>query len=301
LAGIIASVLVPLLGLHYSNAQKQKEMNKGFLELGIKILSDAPSAKNRPLRKWAVALVNSNSSIKLPDDAEKVLLDDLPLVSHEYHGLSKAALANLESEGLTLGVSVSRFNGELDYEILKGRGIRFAYIKLTEGTAIRNTMAERHAEQFGRRGIAVGFYHFLHLTRDSSQEVANFVSALQATTWQLPPAIDCERWNSSIANYADLVYEFATIVENKTGIRPAIYVTTKFANEHLDSRFAKFPLFIARYVEDDSPGEPELPNFWHEYMFWHLAHDSEDSVFHGLDVAAYRGPKAISDFRGNPP
>jgi lysozyme len=294
LASVIASILIPLLGLYYSNQQKEKEINKDFLELGIKILSDTPSDKNIALRKWAVDLINTSSTIQIPPEAETVLLDKLPIFSFNDKGISKSALLNIESKGLVLGVLLSKLNDNVNYQLLKERKIQFSYIRLTQGISKKDEFAERHAQQLDSIGVHIGFYHFFVPTDDPKLQAENFIHQLKTIKWQLAPVIDCEEMSSKIpSDYANRVYEFANIIKSKTGVVPIIYVSSKFANEHLDQRFSEFPLFIARYIGSDVPATPELPKFWKKYMFWHIGDHSEDTALENLNVGAYNGEKPL--------
>ena len=64
IAGVISSVLIPLLGLYYTSRDKEREVSKGFVEIATKILSDKPSDENKPLRQWAIALIDNYSAVR---------------------------------------------------------------------------------------------------------------------------------------------------------------------------------------------------------------------------------------------
>src|SRR5947209_398230 len=80
LAGLISSVAIPSVGLWLgyiqkdkevalANTQKNQEIEKGYVELGIRILSDPPTPESEELRKWAVKLVNAHTKVLLDGKA----------------------------------------------------------------------------------------------------------------------------------------------------------------------------------------------------------------------------------------
>jgi PAN domain len=112
IAAVSAAIFIPLVGFSFTNAQKDreiastraqkdleiasadnrtkieqaqkvKELGKGFIELGTKILSDQPTPKNEPLRGWAIDVINHyvDPDVKIPMDVQNDLLRKVPLPS----------------------------------------------------------------------------------------------------------------------------------------------------------------------------------------------------------------------------
>lgn len=79
LSALVASVAIPLLGLYYTNQQKDRELGKNFIELGINILSEKPIPETKPLRGWAIDLVNQYAEVKIPEPVRQALLTDQSL------------------------------------------------------------------------------------------------------------------------------------------------------------------------------------------------------------------------------
>lgn len=48
ISGVLSSILIPLVGFYYAEKQKDKEIDKGFVELGIKICPKIRSRKTSP-------------------------------------------------------------------------------------------------------------------------------------------------------------------------------------------------------------------------------------------------------------
>lgn len=86
-AGVISSILIPLVIAYFTYTQKNKENDansllkdkeiaKSYIELGTKILSTTPdsSMSDTSLRSWAVVLINHYSEIKLPAQVKQDLI-----------------------------------------------------------------------------------------------------------------------------------------------------------------------------------------------------------------------------------
>ena len=58
-----------------------------------------------------------------------------------------------------LGIDVSKFQGDIDWEVLKDQGISFAYIKATEGSGHVDTRLDANYQGARESGILYGFYH----------------------------------------------------------------------------------------------------------------------------------------------
>src|SRR6266404_2821106 len=84
-AGVISSIAIPLLVMYFSHAEKTKEINRGFVELAIKILSQPATDEQKSLRMWAISLINHYSEVQLPIDAIAALQVQ-PIVTGKLSG-----------------------------------------------------------------------------------------------------------------------------------------------------------------------------------------------------------------------
>jgi type IV secretory pathway VirB4 component len=101
----ISVLVIPIIVAYYGNLiqermhDKQLEENKTalkveeennknqlaneYIKLAINILKDKPSENNKELRTWAVAVVNKYSDIKLSENTQKSLIEEIPLTFFE--------------------------------------------------------------------------------------------------------------------------------------------------------------------------------------------------------------------------
>src|SRR5918996_6642155 len=90
------------------------------------------------------------------------------------------------------GIDVSHFQGEVDWQAVAGAGVRFAFIKATEGVADIDPCFRQNWQDSRAAGLLRGAYHFLHPNLDAGQQAAHFLSVVRLDDDALPPALDIE-------------------------------------------------------------------------------------------------------------
>lgn len=90
------------------------------------------------------------------------------------------------------GIDVSHHQGLITWGRLPRQGVRFAYIKASEGGDLRDPMFRAAARQAHEAGLAVGAYHYFTLCRPGAVQAANFIDAIAEAPTDLPPAVDLE-------------------------------------------------------------------------------------------------------------
>ncbi len=131
------------------------------------------------------------------------------------------------------GVDVSHYQGEIDWQALRAGGVRFAYIKATEGARFRDPRFAENWRRSGEAGIPRGAYHFFSMCKPGAEQAANFIAAIPDGDRSLPHALDAEQMEacSNGQPVADPVAEmqaFLDAVERRFGRRPLVYATREF-------------------------------------------------------------------------
>ncbi|RFU86749.1 lysozyme [Streptomyces triticagri] len=187
----------------------------------------------------------------------------------------------LPPEGLaatTEGVDVSGHQGNVDWPALWNSGVKWAYVKATEGTYYQN-------EYFGQQyngsydiGMIRGAYHFATPDSASGAAQANYFVD-HGGGWSkdgktLPGVLDIE-WNPygatcyglSQSAMVDWIRDFTNTYKARTGRDAVIYTATSWWTE-CTGNYAGFgatnPLWVARYAE--APGT--LPAGWDFHTMW---------------------------------
>ncbi len=144
--------------------------------------------------------------------------------------------------GERYGIDVSEHQGRINWKSVRRDGIRFAYIKATEGgDFVDNNFATNWAAA-GLAGIDRGAYHFFTLCAAGSRQAENWLRVLRSESGILPPAVDLELAGNcserpALATMDRELGTFLSIVAARTHVQPILYVGHDFA-----ARYAASPL-----------------------------------------------------------
>ncbi len=152
-----------------------------------------------------------------------------------------------------LGLDVSHHQLPLDWRAAKAQGIRFTYIKATEGTDWIDPAYRGHQKGARAQGIVVGAYHFFTFCSDPGSQAAHFLSTLDLRPGDLVPAVDveqggnCDREMDPRTMRGD-VGIFTDIVARAIGREPIVYTTQGFYWRNFRGGFGNSPLWIRNVV-----------------------------------------------------
>ena len=162
------------------------------------------------------------------------------------------------------GIDVSHFQGAVDWPAVAASGVRFAFIKATDGV---DDIDPRFAQNWAgakSAGIVRGAYHFFRPGFDAQQQAAHFQRVVAMNDQDLPPALDVEvtdglgppALQAGIRTWLDSV-------QAAFRCTPIIYTDPSFWRENVAADFSAYPLWLACYA-----AEPEVPASWPALTFW---------------------------------
>ncbi|TQM84284.1 lysozyme [Saccharothrix saharensis] len=202
------------------------------------------------------------------------------------------------------GMDVSSHQGDVDWPHWWNQGMRFAYVKATEGTGYVNPKYGQQYDGSYQVGMVRGAYHFALPDRSDGAAQANYFvdhgGGWSADGRTLPGALDVEYNPYSDDKCYGLtpeamvawVRQFAETYQARTGRWPMIYTSTSWwdmCTGRLGDFTATNPLWVARYAE--SVGT--LPHRWSAHSIWqHTSTPIDQNLFNGtMDdlVALARG------------
>src|SRR5664279_6433410 len=90
------------------------------------------------------------------------------------------------------GIDVSKFQGDINWNSVADSGVKFAYIKASEGGDHLDERFQANWDGAKAAGIQRGAYHFVYWCRPPMEEMANFEQAAPVDPDALPPVLDVE-------------------------------------------------------------------------------------------------------------
>ena len=171
-----------------------------------------------------------------------------------------------------LGIDVSHFQQDVNWDEIKAAKISFTYIKATQSTGFEDPKFKKNWQGAKTAGLYRGAYHFYLSDKDAAQQAENFLKVVsQLEKGDMPPALDLEelgmKGNVSKEKLQEGALLWLKTVEDKLGITPIVYADLSFANTYLDNpELGKYALWIAEYGTQT----PQVPQTWKDkgWMIW---------------------------------
>lgn len=186
------------------------------------------------------------------------------------------------------GVDVSHYQGEIDWEMLAGQGISFAFVKATEGSSWRDPLFEANLNGAESAGLRVGAYHFFSFDSAPETQAENFIAAVPET--DLPPAVDLEFYGSykNAPPDAEAVQKnlalLLSLLSEHYGQRPIVYTTMRCYRLYLKGWNGEYDLWIRDILRQPALAEGETWTFWQYSPKGRLAGFSGEEPFIDLNV-----------------
>lgn len=168
------------------------------------------------------------------------------------------------------GLDIARHQGSVDFAAVRAEGVRFVFIKGTEGKDYLDPNFRDNWRRAGAAGLARGVYHFMTWCSLASQQAAWFVANMPNDPDALPPVLDLE-WNNHSScknkfNREDVLEKVRVMLaamEAHTGKLPIIYTDINFHHDILEGE--NFPnTFWLR----STAAEPQHKYRGRNWTFW---------------------------------
>ena len=193
-----------------------------------------------------------------------------------------------------LGIDLSHHNGNVNWNEIKKSGVKFTFIKLTEGMTYYDGNAKdydinKNIKDAIANDIIVSYYHFARFgrttnpTTDGINDATNFITHLNNLSGlygkpKLPVVLDLEEdcfnkedsynWgqiskpNASINEYTKA---FISKME-ASNYKIMIYCRTDLVQKWNLTNYSKYPFWVARYMDlrknNPEVEEPNIPKEW---------------------------------------
>lgn len=200
------------------------------------------------------------------------------------------------------GVDVSRYQGQIDWEILASNDISFAFIKATEGSSHVDSCFSYNYEEAHKTGLRIGAYHFFSYDSEGQTQADHYIAVVEKTDGMLPPVIDLEFYGDKEQNppAQDQVRQELTVMlgrlEEYYGMKPIIYATEKSYKLYLADAFQEYDIWIRNVITS-----PRLSDR-REWTFWQYTNRGKLEGYQGdekyIDMNVFRG--SSEDFLNYP-
>ena len=196
----------------------------------------------------------------------------------------------LEShKGKSIGLDVSEFQGEIDWELTKtlenSYALDFVFIRATAGMDKVDRKFDYNWLEAKNNKLIRGAYHYYRPNENSIDQANFFIKTVQLHKGDLPPVLDIEKLpkNQSMKNLKLGLNRWLKVVEAHYKVKPIIYTGEKYYNDFLKDDFKDYLFWIANY------------NFYREkigddWLFWQFTEKATVSGIKGnVDVNIYNG------------
>ena len=155
------------------------------------------------------------------------------------------------TSGMTFGVDVSSYQENTDFAKLKSQGVKFAYIKATEGSNHVDVSFSYKWRDAADAGVPVGAYHYFSYESSGKKQAYNFIDTVgKLQKGKLIPAVDMELTLAEKDNPPDKdevvknLKEFLTELEKEYKVKPMIYAQKDYFDKYLNDDFKDYPRWV---------------------------------------------------------
>ena len=192
-----------------------------------------------------------------------------------------------KNEFTEIGIDVSRWQGDIDFEALKEAGVEFIIIRV--GTAdgiggdyVLDSKFKQNIEGANKVGIPVGIYFYSYAdTKERAVADANWIlEQIEGYDVDLPIAFDWENWsfyndfNLSFFGLTDMANSFLCVFVN-AGYEGMLYSSKNYLERiWLDTNY---PIWLAHYTSQT--------NYEGDFDFWQLCNNGRvDGIDGDVDI-----------------
>ena len=181
-----------------------------------------------------------------------------PVVTTDFIDIVK----NYKNENTKIGLDVSHWQGNIDFQKVKDAGVEFVYIRIGRGNGIgkefvMDSKFKQNIEGFNKVGIPVGLYFYTYAAskKDAIKEAKWIVENIKDYKVDLEIAFDWENWSF----YRDFNLSFYELTEvakafnkelNKHNYQGMLYSSKNY----LENMWFEvdFPVWLAHYTKQTS-------------------------------------------------
>jgi lysozyme len=177
-----------------------------------------------------------------------------------------AAVPGCRTGTVTPGIDVSYYQQTIDWPKVRRAGIRFAFIRVSDGATLRDTMFATNWAEARRAGVVRGAYQFFRPDQSAVAQADLMIAAMHDLARDdLPPVLDLEiDGGLPTPTLVARAQVWLDRVREKLGVEPILYTGNDLWRNGGAEPLATQSLWIAHYTS----GCPMLPSPWTRWTFW---------------------------------
>lgn len=214
-----------------------------------------------------------NTTSTKPTEPSKTLFEDV--------------VANYKTENTRIGIDVSKWQGDIDFNAIKEAGVEFIIIRVggTRGTNKEyfvDETFEQNIKKANELGIDVGiyFYSYANSNEHAKRDAKWVIEQIKPYKVTLPIAFDWENWNSfndynlSFFGLTDMAHTFLDTIK-EAGYEGLLYSSKNYLERIWLP--TKYDTWLAHYTTKT--------NYEGDYKFWQLCDDGRvDGINGAVDI-----------------
>ena len=218
---------------------------------------------------------NNSTSTKKPS-----VVKDMKYVTNKY-----------KNDSTMIGIDVSRWQGDIDYEKVKADGVEFVMMRIGVNSAAKgdtsiDSFYKKNIENAKKAGLKVGvyFYSSATTTKRAYEHAMWVVDTLDGLELDFPIAYDWENWEYfmeyeiNLHTFNECFHIFAKTLEG-FGYDVMLY-SSKFYLENIWTNKYNHPVWLAHYTSDT--------NYKGDYIMWQFTSSGKvDGVKGDVDINVY--------------
>jgi len=279
---------------------QKKTTRIAALSLSLAVfLSLAACGETEPDPHEGMIYVNTGTEYEWLYPAEDVAVSDLS--AEDFSGDGNIVTYEGDEYDTALGVDVSFYQGEIDWEAVKNAGVTFAMIRCgyrgaTEGGIYEDEMARQNIQGALEAGLSVGVYFFSQSVgaQEAAEEAEFVIDLISDYNIDMPVAFDWEPLDDTRSDGVDTealtgaAVVFCEMVKD-AGYEPAVYFYRRLAYYDYDlSRLKDYTLWVG------APGD--APDFYYACDIWQFSFTGTiDGIDTDVDLNLYFTPAAVPE------
>lgn len=167
------------------------------------------------------------------------------------------------------GIDVSQWQGNIDWQKVKGAGVQFAMLRAGYGRNNLDTKFHRNAQGAAAAGIPVGLYWFsyalnVEIARKEAQYAVELAKKYKIT-WPIAYDLEYDTVSYAVKNGVTITKSLATQMAiafceeiKRLGYIPMVYTNLDYLNRYFDRSKLLYDLWYAQYASTASVADKEI-------------------------------------------